>query len=316
MRRRPVWRLSPHPDFITQYGPIPVRGSCAVKTILALIGGGDRDGIILRTALAAATPVSAHVDFLHVHVTAAKAARYSPVAFAAGPALRKALDKLENKAKSYSKVAAEHVREFCAASRIEICDAPTDGRSVTASFREEIDTEIERLTLHARRSDLVVLGRGRQTQGLSQGTLERLVLNCGRPVLVAATSAPRTITGTVMVCWKEAGNAARAVAAARPILLNAKRIVFTSVTEHGDAGVRSLQDIAEQYARNGVSTEVLVVRPNDSGIPGSLAAAAEDCGADLVVMGAYGHSQLHQMIFGSCTETLIRSADRPILLMH
>jgi hypothetical protein len=43
---------------------------------------------------------------------------------------------------------------------------------------------------------------------------------------------------------------------------------------------------------------------------------AVDCGADLIVMGAYGQSRTHELIFGSCTEAFLRDADRPILLMH
>jgi nucleotide-binding universal stress UspA family protein len=287
-----------------------------MKTILGLIGGGDRDEVILRTALAAAVPLSAHLDFLHVHVTAGKAARYSRVEFAMGTALRNAMDKLDTKAKTFSDVAAGHVRELCAGSKIEICDAPTSGKNVTASFREETNAEMDRLIFHARHSDLVVLGRAKQKQGLSPDTLENLVLNCGRPVLLAATSAPRALTGTVMVCWKESGNAARAVAAAAPILTNAKRIVFTSIAERGEAGTEAVHDLARQFARNGISTEAQVIPANGSGIPRSLTAAAEDCGADLLVMGAYGHSRMREFILGSRTEALIRDADRPILLMH
>jgi nucleotide-binding universal stress UspA family protein len=287
-----------------------------MKTILGLVGGGDRDEIIFRTALAAAVPLSAHLDFLHVHVSAGKAARYNRVEFAMGDALRHVLDRLETKAKSFSEIAADHVRKFCASSKIEICDTPVNRKNVTASFREEKDAAIERLTYHARHSDLIVLGRAKQTQGLAPDTLEYLVLNCGRPVLVAATAAPQTLTGTVMVCWKESVNAARAVAAAAPFLTNARRVVLASVTERDEDGIEAVHDLARQFAWNGISTEVQVIPANDSGIPGLLSAAADDCGADLVIMGAYGHSRVRGLFFGSCTETILRDADRPILLMH
>jgi len=287
-----------------------------MKTILGLVGGGDRDEIIFRTALAAAVPLSAHLDFLHVHVSAGKAARYNRVEFAMGDALRHVLDRLETKAKSFSEIAADHVRKFCASSKIEICDTPVNRKNVTASFREEKDAAIERLTYHARHSDLIVLGRAKQTQGLAPDTLEYLVLNCGRPVLVAATAAPQTLTGTVMVCWKESDNAARAVAAAAPILTNAKRVVFATVAGRDEDGTEAVHGVARQFAGNGNSTEVQVIPANGSRIPGLLAAAAEGCGADLVVMGAYGRSRMRELIFGSCTEALIRDADRPILLMH
>jgi len=287
-----------------------------MKTVLGLIGGSDRDEVILRTALAAALPLSAHLDLLHVHVPAEKAARYSRVEFAMGAALRNAMDELKTKARTFSEVAANHVREFCAGAKIEICDAPAEGKGVTASFREETDPAIERLTANARHSDLVVMGRARQKQGLSPDTLEHLILNCGRPVLVAATKAPQRFTGTIMVCWKDSGNAGRAVAAATPILSHAKRVVFASVVKRGGGGARAVHDLARYFAWNGTSTEVQVVQANGGGVPGALSAAAEDCGADLVVMGAYGRSRMRELIFGSCTDTLIRDTDRPILLMH
>ena len=287
-----------------------------MKTILVLIGGGDRDEVILRTALAVAVPLSAHLDCLHVHVTAAKAARYSRADFAMGTAIGNTLNQLETKAKTFSEIAADHVRAFCAGAKIAFCDTPIKAKNVTASFREETDAEIERLIFHARHSDLVVLGRAKQTQGLAPNTFEHLVLNCGRPVLVAATAAPQTLTDTVMVCWKESANAARAIAAATPILTNAKRVVFTSIVERDDGDTEAVHDLARQFAWSGISTEVRVISADDGEIPDLLAAAAKNCGADLVVMGAYGHSRVRALFVGSCTEALIHETDRPILLMH
>jgi nucleotide-binding universal stress UspA family protein len=288
-----------------------------MKTILVLIGGGNRDEVILQTALAAAVPLSAHLDFLHVHVFAGIAAQYDgQVQFAMAAGIGNALDHLETKAKRFSEVAADHVREFCAASKIEICDTPTDSKGLTASFREENDATIERLIFHARQSDLVVLGRARQTQGLSPDTLEHLVRHCGRPVILAATAAPQTLTGTIMVCWKKSDNVARAVAAAMPFLTNAKRVVFTNVAKGNEGDNKAVRDLTRQFANIGISTDAQIIPVNDIGISGLLSAAAEDCGADFVVMGAYGHSRFRERIFGSCTDALIRAADRPILLVH
>jgi nucleotide-binding universal stress UspA family protein len=287
-----------------------------MKTILGLIGGGDRDEIILRTALAAAVPLLAHLDFLHIHVSAAIAAQYGRVDFALGAALCNALDKLKINAATFSKVAEGHVREFCAGSKIQICDGQTEQNSVTASFREEKDATIERLVLHARDSDFVVLGRAKQTQGLSPHTLEYLVRNCGRPVLVAATSAPRTLVGTVMVCWNKSDNAARAITAAAPILAKAKRIVFVNVAQCNDVGIEAIHDLTRQFASHGISAEVQIIPAKRSRMASVLSGVAEDCRADLVVMGAYGRSRMRELVFGSCTEMLIRNIDRPLLLMH
>jgi len=44
--------------------------------------------------------------------------------------------------------------------------------------------------------------------------------------------------------------------------------------------------------------------------------AAQECGADLVVLGAYGRSHVHEILFGSCTQAVIRSAERSVFVMH
>jgi len=287
-----------------------------MTTILTFVGGGDRDQVILPTALAAALPLSAHLDFLHVHVPATQAACHTRTEFASGAALQNALRELETNANVFSDLAAQNVREFCASAKIAMCDTPTTARRVTARFREEQSNTLERLTFHARHSDLIVMGRARQKQGLAPDTLAHLVLNCGRPILVAATAAPQTLTDTIMLCWNESSNAARAVAAATPLLAKAQRVVFVSVAERDDGVTDALDDLARQFAWNEVSAEVRVIKASRRATPGALAAAAEECGADLVVMGAYGRSRVRELISGSCTDAVLDGSDRPILLMQ
>jgi len=288
-----------------------------MTTILVLIGGGARDEVIFRTALAAAIPLSAHLDMLHVYVSAGIAAQHDQhVQFAMGASLYRALDHLETSAKAFSEVASDHVRAFCSASNIEMRDAPTNGKNVTASYRDEKNTSKERLIFHARQSDLIVMGRARQAQGLAPDTLEYLVRNCGRPVLLAATGAPQTPTGTIMICWKKSENLGRAIAAAMPILANAKRLVIASISKRNKGDDKDVHDFARQFGDRGIPTEVRVVPLDTSGISGLLSAAAADCGADLVVMGGYGRSRFRELVFGSCTEAILRDIDRPILLMH
>jgi len=287
-----------------------------MKTILTFVGGGDRDPVILQTALAAALPLSAHLDCLHCHVPAGQAARYARLEFASGAALRNAIDSLEANTNVFSELAAKNVREFCTNARIEMCDTPTGGRGVTVSFREDASNALERLTLHAGRSDLVVMGRARQRQGLAPETLEHLALHCGRPILVAATASPHTLTDTIMVCWNESGGAVRAATAATAFLTKARRVVFVSVTKLEAQVKDTLNGLAGQYSGNGVSTEVRVVPASGRRLPEALANTAAECRASLVVMGAYTRPRFRELLFGSSTEALLDAIDRPILLMH
>src|SRR5262249_38344364 len=143
----------------------------AMKNILALIGGGERDLVIFETALAAAMPCASHVNFLHIHVNAGEAARGTPIEFSTGPALGNELQKLDSRAKTYSRVAADHIREFCENSVVPMDDKLGVRRnSVTASYLVETDNALERLKTSGLQSDLIVMGRAKQTQGLPSFT--------------------------------------------------------------------------------------------------------------------------------------------------
>jgi len=285
-----------------------------MKSILTFVGGGERDEVILQTALAAAIPLSAHLDCLHAHVPSTLAARYANLDFARGEVLRNAFDQLGADAKSFSNLAATNVREFCAGAGIEMCDGPNGGQGVTARFFEEASNELECLSSHASQRDLVVIGRARQKQGLAPDTLEHIVRNSGRPVLAASTEAPRTLTETIMVCWKDDGSTAAAVTDAAPFLAKARRVVFVSIAKRDGGLAAAMAATARKVA--GIEAEVQVLPANRGGIPDTLAVAAEECRAALLVMGAYGRSRGREILFGSCTDKLLARSDRPILLRH
>src|SRR6266568_4010540 len=292
-------------------------GSKNMKSILVPTGGSESDGLVFETALAAARLFSAHLRFVHIRISPGEAAVYTPhVDFASGPALGDALGQLETDTERRSTAAARHVREFCARSLIDILDKPAGAQGVTASWREEESDARQRLMFHARHNDLVVMGRAKRPNGLPPDLIEVLLLGCGRPILLAGATVPRRLTDTIMVCWRETPDAARAVVAATPFLAKAERVVFVGVDEGGGGIADALSDLASQFRWCGVPTDIQIVAPKGRATSEVLSSAAQACGADLVVMGAYGHSRMRELIFGGCTQAVIRHADRPVLLLH
>ncbi|HEV7982243.1 MAG TPA: hypothetical protein VGP86_05055 [Xanthobacteraceae bacterium] len=172
-----------------------------MKSVLVPIGGSDTDASLFETALAAARPFSSHLN-LHIHVGPGQAAANTPHAeFAMGPALSNALRDFEAQAKARSAAAAQHFRDFCLRSSVEICDVPASAKGVTASWQAEGGHALRRIMFHARHNDLVVVGRAKTANGLPADFLEELLLGCGRPVLIASSAPARTPapTGTIMV---------------------------------------------------------------------------------------------------------------------
>jgi len=288
-----------------------------MKSFLIPISGSDTDEPLFATALAAARPFASHMNFFHVHIGPGQAAANEPhAAFAMGPALSNSLKDLDTKAQIRSTLAAQHFHEFCARSGVAICDAPGLTKGVTASWHEEDGHALRRILFRARHNDLVVAGRAKSANELPADFLEQLIIGSGRPVLIAGPSPTPALTGTIMVCWKETAEAARAVRAAMPFLIHARRVVIVSIVENDENVVDALSDVARQLEWNGIRSEIRAIAANGGSVPGLLSSAAQDCRADLVVLGAYGRSRMREILFGSCTQSMIRNAETSVLLMH
>lgn len=287
-----------------------------MKTILVPVGGGETDHAVFATALAAARPLGAHLEFLHIRVTPGHAAVYAPhVDFAQGGALRDAISRLDVEAERRSRAAARHFRHFCEQQGLVITDTPSRTRSMSAAWREESDDALERLTYRARHNDLVVVGRASRADGLPPDLIERILLDCGRPVLIAPARAPETLAGTILVCWKETAEAARALTAALPLLAHSKRVVVVSV-EGAKASLAGALDIAQQLRWHGITAEATCVTGDAQPTGELLQSAARNYDADLLVMGGYGFSRMRELVFGGCTQFFIDHAERPVFLVH
>ena len=144
----------------------------------------------------------------------------------------------------------------------------------------------------------------------------RQLVYSGRPVLISPSASRLSLTNTVMVCWRETPESVRAFNAAMPFLAKAKRVLVTSVAERGDDVAESVGAVLRHLSLHGILAEEQVIKAIGGSVPQLLASAAQACDADLVVLGAYGHSPMREALFGGCTQSFIHHADRPVLLMH
>src|ERR1019366_9253790 len=121
---------------------------------------------------------------------------------------------------------------------------------------------------------------------------------------------------TVMVCWKEAPEAARAVAAAMPLLCQAKRVVLVSIDEGRGGGLTALEDLAQQLKWHGIAAETQATAADRRPTAELLSSIADAIHADILVMGGYGHTHTREIIFGGCTQSILNDAKLPVFLYH
>jgi nucleotide-binding universal stress UspA family protein len=288
-----------------------------MKSILVLTGGSETDAAVFGTALAVARPLGAHLEFLHIRLSPGDAAAFTPhVDFARGPALRESLDRLQAEADRRSAASARHFQRFCAQEAIEIADAPVHSHGLSAIWHEARGDAVEQTTFRVRHHDLTVLARSSRPNGMPPDLIERLLLACGRPVLVTPARLRQSVTGTALVFWNETASAARALGAALPLLSKSERVVILGVGDSARISTDGLRDLARQLAWHGIRAEFRWLPADARSAAERLDLAAAEYDADLLVMGGYGHSRARETIFGGCTRHFLEHAERPLLMMH
>ena len=178
------------------------------------------------------------------------------------------------------------------------------------------------LSRHARYVDLAVIGQeGAEDQKMVIGGLpDTVALTCGRPVLVVPYIGARTTPGKhVIVAWNGSREAARAVNDALPILRGADKVdVMGANPEHGELEDADLPgaDLCLHLARHGVKAEAETLVTSELEIGDLLLSRVADRGADLVVMGAYGHARWREVVLGGVTRQLLAQMTVPVLMSH
>jgi nucleotide-binding universal stress UspA family protein len=144
-------------------------------------------------------------------------------------------------------------------------------------------------------------------------TLEAVLLDSGRPLLIVPPGGAADFGGPVAVAWNGSVEASRAVAAAMPFLLAAPRVTVVAVGED-DQPAALAQGLARFLAWHGLQAETKAVRAGEEGVGSALLAALGDAG--LLVMGAYTHSRFRQLVFGGVTRHVLANAGLPVLVSH
>lgn len=196
-----------------------------------------------------------------------------------------------------------------------------EGRSRHVSWRCAIDYPTEFVIREARAADIIVTGAirgGDIVDPLRQLNLGDLLMAVGRPVLVVPSAAEWLDARVIMIAWKDTREARRAVADALPLLHRAREVRVVEVPEDRDAHPAALQrarDVAEWLTRRGIDATARAPQRHGDAVS-QIEEAAANCGASIIVAGAYGHSRLREWALGGVTRHLITAPKRCALLSH
>jgi len=201
----------------------------------------------------------------------------------------------------------------------------TKAAGITAHWRTPKGPVEEVLALHARYCRLLVMSKAEDRYStaspMAANVPETVIMAAGRPVLMVPTvGSIATIGERILFCWDQKREAARAFMDAAPLLRRCKELVVLVVDENADQlRTQDIQgnDFSDLCAALDYPAPKIMRRSSEGiGVGNVILNTSTDCGSDLIVMGAYGHSRMRQWIMGGASKTLLSSMSTPVLMSH
>ncbi len=274
------------------------------RSILVSLDATPANGARSAIAIALARQFEAHL--IGLAPTAALDAQVMQTAAAMADAAAAASQRLLDEAMAI----AQAFRKRCTSEALLSFEALADPSPASTS-----------LVLHAQCADLLILSQADPSlPGHRQkaAEVEQVLLSCARPVLlIPYTHREPVRPQRVLVAWDGSPESVRAMTDALPLLRRAAQVslVHWRREAQGTAPLARLAGIRQWLAFQGVDAEVRD-EVTTLGIGDALLNAASDTGADLIVMGAYGHARWTERLFGGVSRTLLATMTAPVLMSH
>lgn len=275
----------------------------AFKTLLAVTGPDLGDGD-LKLAIALCEEIEAHLAVL-------------VVALAAPPPIGEYAAVVSDAWLQERQADMDMLQKRTAVVTALLASSPVSS-DVSSEYPEEAGAD-DVIGRRARYADVTLLGPELLSRGiLKSKAIEGALFSSGKPLLlVPEGSAPTLKPKRIMVAWDSRIEASNAVARSLDLLSDADNVHLVLVDPlEGETGqgAEPGADLATYLARFGVKVTVDRVPSQGRTVAATLRQHAIDISADLLVMGAYGHSRLRERIFGGVTRSMIDEPPLPILM--
>lgn len=257
----------------------------------------------LEAALAVTQHEDAHLDVFCLAVDHTQSGFY--YAGASAYVFQEAIDNAMADATKLEEWASQQLERSTQRYSIDSAVAQVGGLSTVVGMR-------------ARYCDLVVLSRPYDDAVTNdrENVVEASMFEGGCPVLIVPDQIPATFGKRILVAWNQSNEAMVAVRRALPFLRLAEHVEITVIdpSPHSAERAEPGQALARMLVRHGVRAEVAVLAKTLPQISAIISRRATEIEADMIVMGAYGHSRLRQAILGGATRNLLETATVPILM--
>ncbi len=283
-----------------------------IRKIVVPVDGTDATRLSLETAFRLGRDVGAHVEVLHARADPRLAVPLVGEGMS-GAMIEELIDLTEKESAARAVKAREMFDRAREAAGVAVAETPAK-TGPTTGWIEAVGSEDEILVQRGRLADLLVVARPTaHAEAPSVVAFHAAVFETGRPVLVTPLEPRETFGRAVAISWNASAEAARAVSAALPLIERAETVRVLNVDTDGteEDGAEGLVDF---LAWHGISADKQVVAKGDGSVGAAIVAACAD--ADMLVMGAYTHSRLRELILGGVTRHVLEHAPLPLFMAH
>jgi len=277
------------------------------KSILTVLTRAADAALAVGSAARLAQTLDAHLDVLVLGVDRTQVG-YSYIGSGA-VMMQVALDRAEAEA-----------RDAEAAVKAELAKRPPGLRVSVEAAVTQLGALTDLVAQRARFADLVVLprpyGEGKGVE--SEAVIEAAMFEGKAPVLVLPEQGlgDAIVPKRVVVAWNQSAEAIAATRLALAFLKSAERVDITVIDppQHGPERSDPGGLLCQMLVRHGVHAEVSVLARSLPRVSDVLARHVLDQDADMLVMGAYGHSRFREAILGGATRNMLEKATVPVLM--
>lgn len=289
----------------------------AIRRILASITGGAESGAVASTAFKLAKATDGHVVGCYVRQGVPPYIYFGGIGGNIGMYSGQIAESLTAHNEKTAKLAAN---EFAKSRERHAVPPATKRPPETAPSAEWIGDVggAGAFAMMARLADTVVVGRPADEKGFeSISVFEAGLLRAKRPMLVVPDSVPDTPWDSIAVAFNGSGEGARAVSAAMPLLrwANHVHILTAGAPTEEDDGIGA-KDLETYLDWHGVKCKRHLAEIKEDTAGDTLLMLADRVGAKLIVMGAYTHSHLREMVMGGVTRHLLEKTKVPLFMVH
>jgi len=283
-------------------------------SILALLDGNETDRAVAMTGLAIGKAFDATVEGLIVRPDPREAVRLAIDGMS--PAMIEGvIDAARDEAERRIIKARDSFKTACGDAGVPLDDAAKSG-SVCAAWHEKVGPTADAIANHGRLSDLVVVGHPvRRGSDDADIAVETVLFETSCPLLLAGPEPLDPEKLKAMVAWNGGRESALAVHAAIPLLQRAQQVSVVEVNGEGIRGPTG-KELCGYLARHGIDATPELLTGNEKPVPDMVLDHAGKTGTGLLVMGAYGHSRLRELVLGGVTRSMLIDAELPVLMAH